>query len=196
MNWVCLIKLTEAIISACKTLRSGEHHDQFPVDVIQGEAGTSTNMNANEVIANLGLEVLGRVKGDYACLHPNEHVNLSQSTNDVCNRTLKLSACLGIMGLLEAMGILQERAFQSKAMGISGYIENGTHPASGCCTYDSGTGIGVYAETLGEDIERLKEASLLMREINLGGTAIGTGINAPDARGWSVDTYQGSRASN
>ena len=95
---------TEAIISACKTLRSGEHHDQFLVDVIQGGAGTSTNMNANEVIANLGLEVLGRVKGDYARLHPNEHVNLSQSTNDVYPTALKLSACLGIMGLLEAMG--------------------------------------------------------------------------------------------
>lgn len=168
---------TEAIISACKTLRSGEHHDQFPVDVIQGGAGTSTNMNANEVIANLGLEVLGRVKGDYACLHPNEHVNLSQSTNDVYPTALKLSACLGIMGLLEAMGILQ-RAFQSKAIEFQDILKMGRTQLQDAVPMTLGQEFGVYAETLGEDIERLKEASSLMREINLGGTAIGTGINA------------------
>jgi len=167
----------EAIVSACETLRAGGHHDQFPVDVIQGGAGTSTNMNANEVIANLALEFLGRVKGDYAYLHPNEHVNLSQSTNDVYPTALKLSACLGIMGLLEAMGTLQG-AFQSKATEFHDVLKMGRTQLQDAVPMTLGQEFGVYAETLGEDIERLKEASLLVREINLGGTAIGTGINA------------------
>ena len=120
---------------------------------------------------------MGRVKGDYACLHPNEHVNLSQSTNDVYPTALKLSACLGIMGLLEAMGILQ-RAFQSKAIEFQDILKMGRTQLQDAVPMTLGQEFGVYAETLGEDIERLKEASLLMREINLGGTAIGTGINA------------------
>ncbi len=168
---------TEAIVSACEMLRDGEYHDQFPVDVIQGGAGTSTNMNANEVIANLALEVVGRVKGDYAWLHPNEHVNLSQSTNDVYPTALKLSACFGIVELLEAMGVLQN-AFQAKAVEFEDVLKMGRTQLQDAVPMTLGQEFGVYAETLGEDIERLKEASLLVREINLGGTAIGTGINA------------------
>ncbi|MGB2055064.1 MAG: aspartate ammonia-lyase [Porticoccaceae bacterium] len=167
----------EAIVSACKILRAGGHYDQFPVDVIQGGAGTSANMNANEVIANLALESLGRVKGDYAYLHPNEHVNLSQSTNDVYPTALKLSAYLGIIGLLETMDNLQS-AFQTKAVEFHDILKMGRTQLQDAVPMTLGQEFGVYAETLGEDIERLKEASMLMREINLGGTAIGTGINA------------------
>lgn len=167
----------EAIVSACKILRAGGHYDQFPVDVIQGGAGTSANMNANEVIANLALESLGRVKGDYAYLHPNEHVNLSQSTNDVYPTALKLSAYLGIIGLLETMDNLQS-AFQTKAVEFHDIVKMGRTQLQDAVPMTLGQEFGVYAETLGEDIERLREASMLMREINLGGTAIGTGINA------------------
>lgn len=170
----------EAIVSACKTLREGKHQDQFPVDVIQGGAGTSTNMNTNEVIANLGLEFLGRGKGDYAYLHPNEHVNLSQSTNDVYPTALKLTAYLGIMGLLETMHNLQS-AFQTKAEEFQAILKMGRTQLQDAVPMTLGQEFGGYAETLGEDIERLEEASMLMREVNLGGTAIGTGINAhPD----------------
>jgi aspartate ammonia-lyase len=134
-------------------------------------------MNANEVIANLGLEVLGRAKGEYACLHPNEHVNLSQSTNDVYPTALKLSACLGIIGLREAMEALQN-AFQAKAAEFEDVLKMGRTQLQDAVPMTLGQEFAVYAEMLGEDIERLKEASLLVREINLGGTAIGTGINA------------------
>src|SRR2546421_5197956 len=93
----------DAIIAASEEIRAGRLHEEFVVDVIQGGAGTSTNMNANEVIANRALELLGRPKGDYHFLHPNEHVNMSQSTNDVYPTALKLAAYAGIMRLVEAM---------------------------------------------------------------------------------------------
>src|SRR5450756_1042839 len=96
----------DAIVAAAEEIKAGKLHEQFVVDVIQGGAGTSTNMNANEVIANRALELLGRVKGDYHFLHPNEHVNMSQSTNDVYPTALKLAAYSGIMRLVDAMGCL------------------------------------------------------------------------------------------
>jgi hypothetical protein len=107
-------KLADAIVAAAEEVRAGALHDQFVVDVIQGGAGTSTNMNANEVIANRALELLGRTKGDYKFLHPNEHVNMSQSTNDVYPTALKLAAYSGIMRLVEAMAVLRE-AFEHKS---------------------------------------------------------------------------------
>src|SRR5690349_46698 len=103
-----------AIMYACEKLIAGEHHDQFVVDVIQGGAGTSTNMNANEVIANLALERMGFEKGRYDVLHPNDHVNASQSTNDVYPTALRVSAWFGIEGLLAAMADLRG-AFEAKA---------------------------------------------------------------------------------
>jgi aspartate ammonia-lyase len=131
----------DAIVAAAEEIRAGRLHGEFVVDVIQGGAGTSTNMNANEVIANRALELLGRAKGDYHFLHPNEHVNMSQSTNDVYPTALKLAGYTGIMRLVEAMAVLR-RAF---------------------------------------DQQRLREAVLLICEINMGATAIGTGINShPD----------------
>src|SRR6202011_4124153 len=98
----------EPIIAAAEEIRDGRLHEEIVVDVIQGGAGTSTNMNANEVIANRALELLGRAKGDYHFLHPNEHVNMSQSTNDVYPTALKLAAYAGIMALVEAMAVLRQ----------------------------------------------------------------------------------------
>ena len=105
---------TDAIVAACKEVIDGKWHEQFVVDVIQGGAGTSTNMNANEVIANRALEILGHARGEYKYLHPNEHVNMSQSTNDVYPTALKLATYVGIFRLVEAMAYLR-RAFERKA---------------------------------------------------------------------------------
>jgi aspartate ammonia-lyase len=105
----------EAIVAACREIRAGALHDQFVVDVIQGGAGTSTNMNANEVVANRALELLGHEKGQYTYLHPNEHVNLGQSTNDVYPTAVKIATVFAVRGLLKAMAVLQD-SFGRKAV--------------------------------------------------------------------------------
>ena len=158
----------------------GQWHDQFVVDVIQGGAGTSTNMNANEVIANRALEILGHAKGEYAHLHPNEHVNMSQSTNDVYPTALKLATYVGIFRLVDAMAYLR-RAFERKAEEFADVLKMGRTQLQDAVPMTLGQEFSTYAVMLGEDEERLKEAALLIREMNLGATAIGTGINAhPD----------------
>ncbi len=167
----------DAIVAACEELRSGALHDQFVVDVIQGGAGTSTNMNANEVIANRALEIMGRDKGDYAALHPNEHVNLCQSTNDVYPTAIKLALIRQIAALCEAMGVLQA-AFGAKAVEFSNLVKIGRTQLQDAVPMTLGQEFHTYEVMLGEDIERLREASTLLHEINLGATAIGTGINA------------------
>src|SRR6478609_992923 len=173
-------KLADAIVAASEEVRAGALHDQFVVDVIQGGAGTSTNMNANEVIANRALELLGRAKGDYKFLHPNEHVNMSQSTNDVYPTALKLAAYSGIMRLVEAMAVLRE-AFEHKSDEFRDIIKMGRTQLQDAVPMTLGQEFSTYAVMLGEDEQRLKEAVLLVCEINMGATAIGTGINShPD----------------
>ena len=170
----------KAIAEACDEISAGKLHDQFVVDVIQGGAGTSTNMNANEVIANRALEILGHQRGEYQHLHPNEHVNMSQSTNDVYPTALKLATYVGIFSLVDAMAYLR-RAFERKAEEFSGVLKMGRTQLQDAVPMTLGQEFLTYAVMLGEDEERLKEAALLIREINLGATAIGTGINAhPD----------------
>ena len=169
--------VADAIVAACREIRDGRLNDQFVVDVIQGGAGTSTNMNANEVIANLALEMLGHGRGDYAHLHPNEHVNMSQSTNDVYPTALKLATYTGIFRLVEAMGHLRA-AFQRKADEFRDILKMGRTQLQDAVPMTLGQEFSTYAVMLAEDEERLKEAALLIREINLGATAIGTGINA------------------
>jgi aspartate ammonia-lyase len=171
---------TDAIVKACEEIREGDLHEHFVVDVIQGGAGTSTNMNANEVIANRALEHLGHGRGEYKYLHPNEHVNMSQSTNDVYPTALKLAAHFGIFKLIDAMVVLR-RAFESKAEEFKDVIKMGRTQLQDAVPMTLGQEFSTYAVMLGEDEERLKEAALLIHEINLGATAIGTGINAhPD----------------
>lgn len=170
----------DAIVAACKELIGGQWHDQFVVDVIQGGAGTSTNMNANEVITNRALEILGHRKGEYQYLHPNEHVNMCQSTNDVYPTALKLATYVGIFRLVDAMAYLR-RAFERKAEEFADVLKMGRTQLQDAVPMTLGQEFSTYAVMLGEDEERLKEAALLIREINLGATAIGTGINAhPD----------------
>jgi aspartate ammonia-lyase len=107
----------DAIVRACEEIRGGKLHDQFVVDVIQGGAGTSTNMNANEVVANRALELLGHKKGEYEFLHPNQHVNMSQSTNDVYPTALKVASYFGIFRLVDAMAKLR-RAFERRRTSV------------------------------------------------------------------------------
>ena len=167
-----------AIRLACTEIREGKLLGEFVVDVIQGGAGTSTNMNANEVIANRALEILGRPKGDYGELHPLEHVNLSQSTNDVYPTSVKLALQFGIRRLLVEMSALR-KAFEAKAAELAGVVKVGRTQLQDAVPMTLGQEFSAYAVTLGEDESRLAEASDLIREINLGATAIGTGINAP-----------------
>ena len=170
----------EAIVAACQEIIAGKLHEEFVVDVIQGGAGTSTNMNANEVIANRGLELMGHAKGEYQYLHPNQHVNMSQSTNDVYPSALKLATYVGIFQLVDAMAYLR-RAFERKAEEFKDVLKMGRTQLQDAVPMTLGQEFSTYAVMLGEDEERLKEAALLIREINLGATAIGTGINAhPD----------------
>ncbi|MCU9953370.1 aspartate ammonia-lyase [Burkholderia sp. BKH01] len=170
----------DAIVGACAELLGGKLHDQFVVDVIQGGAGTSTNMNANEVIANRALELLGRKKGEYQYLHPNEQVNIGQSTNDVYPSALKVATWFGILSLIEAMEILRH-AFEAKALEFKGILKMGRTQLQDAVPMTLGQEFGTYAVMLGEDEERLREAALLICEINMGATAIGTGITAhPD----------------
>lgn len=170
----------DAIVAACEEIRGGALADQFVVDVIQGGAGTSTNMNANEVIANRALEILGHQRGEYEFLHPNEHVNMSQSTNDVYPTALKLATHIGIVSLIEAMAVLRH-AFEAKADEFKDVLKMGRTQLQDAVPMTLGQEFSTYAVMLGEDEERLREAVLLIHEINMGATAIGTGINAhPD----------------
>ncbi|AQR66395.1 aspartate ammonia-lyase [Aquaspirillum sp. LM1] len=169
-----------AIVAACTEIRAGALHEQFVVDVIQGGAGTSTNMNANEVIANRALELMGHPRGDYQHLHPHQDVNLSQSTNDVYPTALKLAAYFGISRLREAMAHLR-LAFADRAEAFADVLKMGRTQLQDAVPMTLGQEFGTYAVMLGEDEARLGEASLLITEINLGATAIGTGINThPD----------------
>ncbi len=167
-----------AIERACEEILGGAFHDQFVVDVIQGGAGTSTNMNANEVIANRALEHLGKARGDYRTLHPIEHVNMSQSTNDVYPTAVKLAAWSGIGQLIEAMEQLRQ-AFATKAEEFADVLKMGRTQMQDAVPMTLGQEFSTYATMLGEDQARLRAAVKLILEINLGGTAIGTGITAP-----------------
>ena len=114
----------DAIVAACAEIRSGALHDQFVVDVIQGGAGTSTNMNANEVVCNRALELMGHQRGEYQYLHPNEQVNMAQSTNDVYPTAIRIATCFAIKGLLAAMAHLRD-TFAAKAEEFSGLLKIG-----------------------------------------------------------------------
>lgn len=166
----------QAIEEACRRLcETDVFHDQFVVDVIQGGAGTSTNMNANEVIANLALEFLGHRKGEYHHLHPNDDVNMAQSTNDVYPTALRLALILAAKPLLSTLDNLAY-AFKRKAMDFVDVIKVGRTQLQDAVPMTAGQELDAYGVTIREDIARLREAMDLMREVNLGATAIGTGI--------------------
>jgi aspartate ammonia-lyase len=168
----------DLIVRACGEIRAGRHHEHFLVDMIQGGAGTSTNMNANEVIANRALELSGHDKGEYHHVHPNNHVNLSQSTNDVYPTAVKLALHTVIEDLRRAMKDLAA-AFLAKGDEFAPFIKMGRTQLQDAVPMTLGQEFTAFGHTILEDVERLGEAQALIREINMGATAIGTGINAP-----------------
>ncbi len=168
----------DAIVRAAQEIRTGRHHEHFLVDVIQGGAGTSTNMNANEVLANRALELLGHRRGDYHVVHPNSHVNLSQSTNDVYPTAVKLALHAEIDALRTAQRQLAE-AFLAKGEEFAPFIKMGRTQLQDAVPMTLGQEFAAFGHTILEDVDRLGETQPLIREINMGATAIGTGINAP-----------------
>ena len=168
----------DAIVRASEEVRAGRHHEHFLVDVIQGGAGTSTNMNANEVIANRALELLGKPRGAYDVVHPNNHVNLSQSTNDVYPTAVKLALHGSIETLRTAMAALAA-AFLAKGDEFSPHVKMGRTQLQDAVPMTLGQEFTAFGHTMLEDVDRLSEAQALIREINMGATAIGTRINAP-----------------
>ena len=172
--------IADAITRACEELREDRFNEQFVVDMVQGGAGTSTNMNANEVIANRALELLGHHKGEYSYCHPNNHVNLSQSTNDAYPTAVRIALARSIDS---AVTSLQEliAAFHAKGEEFADIIKMGRTQLQDAVPMTLGQEFEAYAATLTEEIDRLKTNMRLFYEINMGATAIGTGINAdPD----------------
>ena len=169
---------TAAIEAACEEIRAGALADQFVVDVIQGGAGTSTNMNANEVICNRALQIMGHDLGEYQFLHPADHINMGQSTNDVYPTALRIAAIESCDALDVAMGELIA-AFEEKAIEFARIVKMGRTQLQDAVPMTLGQEMRCYAVTIGEDRQRLAEATALLHEINMGGTAIGTRLNAP-----------------
>jgi aspartate ammonia-lyase len=167
-----------AIAAACDEVVSGGLANQFPLDALQGGAGTSTNMNVNEVIANRALEIMGHAHGDYATLHPLDHVNLHQSTNDVYPTALKIAAIYGVRNLSEAAAALQG-ALQKKEAEFSSIVTMGRTEMQYAVPMTLGSQFASFAEAAGRDRWRTFKCEERLRVVTIGGTAIGTGLAAP-----------------
>ncbi len=170
-------KRAQAIIQACSEVIEGKYADQFTVDAFQGGAGTSTNMNVNEVIANRAIEIMGGTKGNYDMVHPLNHVNMSQSTNDVYPTALRIAAIYLLRDLSKSLADLQE-ALQIKENEYSNVIKLGRTQLMDALPMMAGQGFGAYAKAIARDRWRIYKVEERLRQINLGGTAIGTGMNA------------------
>jgi aspartate ammonia-lyase len=169
-------EVADAIMRAAREVQVGNLHNQFVVDVIQGGAGTSTNMNANEVIANRAQELLGYPRGRYDVVHPNNHLNLSQSTNDVYPTALRIAASWALRDLGRALASLRD-AFLEKGQEFSDIVKMGRTQLQDAVPMTLGQEFHAYGVTIGEDVDRLRELVVHLHEINMGATAIGTGIN-------------------
>lgn len=169
--------IANAISSACEEIIKGKYHKNFTVDMIQGGAGTSTNMAANEVIANRALEILGHRKGQYDHCHPNNHVNLSQSTNDAYPTAVKIALMLNNRRFIDVLNELVD-AFHQKARDFRDVIKMGRTQLQDAVPMTLGQEFEAYAVTLAEEVERLEQNAQLFLEVNMGATAIGTGINS------------------
>ena len=167
----------DAIIKASEEIIEGKFDDEFKISAFQGGAGTSTNMNVNEVIANRAIELLGGTKGDYNLVHPLNHVNMSQSTNDVYPSALRIAAIRLIRKLSNSLSSLQE-ALQMKENEFSDIIKLGRTQLMDALPMTAGQGFGAYSKAIERDRWRIYKVEERLRQINLGGTAIGTGLNA------------------
>jgi aspartate ammonia-lyase len=176
----------DAIVSACKRITQGELHNQFVVDVIQGGAGTSTNMNTNEVVANLALEIMGKPKGSYDFLHPIDDVNMSQSTNDAYPTAMRLAILINRQALVAALDLLI-KSLRDKSIEFSEVLKLGRTQLQDAVPMTLGQEFGAFSTTLEYEIDRINELSVLFEKVNLGATAIGTGINSdPDYSNISI----------
>jgi len=170
-------KIHDAIIEACKEVQNGKYHYHFTVDMIQGGAGTSTNMNANEVIANRALEIMGYEKGDYEHCHPNNHINLSQSTNDAYPTAIHLALIYANKKLVNVLGDLI-KSFRKKEKEFEQIIKMGRTQLQDAVPMTLGQTFGAFAASIEDEITRLNSNADLFLEVNMGATAIGTGINS------------------
>lgn len=180
--------LFEAIGAACDTLIAGKHHRHFIVDVMQGGAGTSTNMMANEVVASLAREHLGADRSDYSVVHPNNHVNLGQSTNDVYPTAFRVSARIATRRLRVVLEELV-KALAEKGQAFDPYVKLGRTQLQDAVPMTLGQEFRAFSATMREELDRLADAERLLEEINMGATAIGTGINAPAGFGERVRAH-------
>ena len=169
-------QIAQAIIQACDEILDGNLRDQFIVDAIQGGAGTSANMNANEVIANRAIEILGGTKGDYSIVHPNDHVNMSQSTNDVIPTAGKITALKLLPQTIKELEKL-EKAMEEKEAEFDDILKMGRTQLQDAVPMRLGQSFGAFAHVLKRDIKRLKNVMDEMKVLNIGATAIGTAIN-------------------
>lgn len=167
----------DAIMRACDEIMQGGLDGEFPVNSLQGGAGTSANMNVNECVANLAIELLGGEKGDYSLVHPLDDVNMSQSTNDVFPTALRIAAIKLIRELSDALASLQD-ALQKKETELSDIPKLGRTELMDALPMRAGQGFGAYAQAIARDRWRIYKAEERLRTINIGGTAIGTGLNA------------------
>ena len=172
-------KIANAICQACDQLIGGNFLSEFPTDMIQGGAGTSVNMNANEVIANIALEIMGHKKGEYEYCHPNNHVNCSQSTNDAYPTALRIGLLLSINRYRDALKDLKD-AFCEKGKEFKNVLKMGRTQLQDAVPMSLGDEFHGWATTIGEEIDRIQESKNLLRSINMGATAIGTKVNAPE----------------
>ena len=170
-------KIGDAIVAACKEIVGGKLWDQFPVDMMQGGAGTSVNMNANEVIANRALELMGHKKGEYQFCSPNDHVNCAQSTNDAYPTAFRYTFVRMNKHLEKALKELIA-AFRAKGEEFKDIIKMGRTQLQDAVPMTSGQEFNAFANNLEEELANLERNALLLKEINMGGTAIGTGLNA------------------
>src|SRR6185436_18637349 len=170
-------KLADAIIAAADEVLAGGHRDQFIVDVYQAGAGTSHNMNANEVLANRANEILGSARGTYAPVHPNDHVNMAQSTNDVIPTAMRLATLATLPLLLDAMRGL-EAAFMAKGRQFDDVIKSGRTHLQDATPIRLGQEFTAWGHTIQRNRNRVERAADDLRELGIGGTAVGTGINA------------------
>ena len=171
-------EILTGIEGACQELIDGKLHDEFRLDVLQGGAGTSTNMNANEVIANRALELMGRQKGEYAYCDPHDHVNQSQSTNDAYPTAMHVGMALGNADIVTAFNELIE-AFRAKGREFNHILKMGRTQLQDAVPMTLGQEFVAFAETLADEVQALERVKNVLCEINMGATAIGTGLNAP-----------------
>jgi len=170
-------KIGKAITLACDRILQGEFHDQFPVDVYQAGAGTSQHMNVNEVIANIAIEILGGEKGDYSIIHPNDHVNFGQSTNDVYPAAIRLATLFSSVGLIKNLYALVE-SFRQKSKEFDKIVKSGRTHLQDAVPIRVGQEFSGYAESLYKATQQIEVACEPLKELGIGGSAVGTGTQS------------------